>query len=284
MNRIHKKCFVASLGVHALLLAILFVGPAFLSSPDSPMPEPIDFIPSKLVDAAVSGGGNPNARPPEPQPVRPPEPVRPPPVAPPPEQRPEPEVKKAPEPVVKKAPEPVKTNPDSLEVTKKHVPKIDLTVKTAKNQPKTKASDTTAQQRAQEEARQRVANAIKKAAGSISRSTASATTIEEIGPGGGGPAYASYASEVQRVYREAWAPPEDTVNDNAVVRARVTIRHDGRVTDARVISASGDIQVDNSVKFTLERVRIIAPFPEGAKDKERTYIIKFDLKVKRGLA
>jgi TonB family protein len=283
MNRIHKKCFVASLGVHALLLAILFVGPAFLSSPDLPVPEPIDFIPSRLVDEAVSGGGNPNARPPEPQPVKP-QPVRPTPVAPPPEPRPEPEVKKAPEPVVKKAPEPVKAEPESLEVTKKHVPKINLEVKTAKNQPKTKAPDTKAQERAEQEARQRLANAIQKAAGSISRSTASATTIEEIGPGGGGPAYASYASEVQRVYREAWAPPEDTVNDNAVVRARVTIRHDGRVTDARVISASGDIQVDNSVKFTLERVKFIAPFPEGAKDKERTYIIKFDLKVKRGLA
>jgi hypothetical protein len=39
--------------------------------------------------------------------------------------------------------------------------------------------------------------------------------------------------------------------------------------------------VDKSVQRTLDRVTFIAPFPEGAKDKQRTYTINFNLKAKR---
>jgi hypothetical protein len=41
--------------------------------------------------------------------------------------------------------------------------------------------------------------------------------------------------------------------------------------------------VDASVQRTLDRVKFIAPFPEGATEKERTYIINFNLKAKRML-
>src|SRR5437016_1389388 len=85
MNRLHKKCFIVSAGFHLFLALILVVGPAFLSSKsrleDMPV---IDFVPSKLVDAAVMGGGNPKVQPPPPappvapvvQPTPPPERVR----------------------------------------------------------------------------------------------------------------------------------------------------------------------------------------------------------------
>ena len=58
MNRLHKKCFIVSAGFHLFLALILVVGPAFLSSKsrleDMPV---IDFVPSKLVDAAVMAPG-----------------------------------------------------------------------------------------------------------------------------------------------------------------------------------------------------------------------------------
>ena len=64
MDRLQKKCLIASTGIHLLLVLILSLGPAFLSpqgkSEDPPI---IDFVPSILVDAIVAGGGNPNAGP-----------------------------------------------------------------------------------------------------------------------------------------------------------------------------------------------------------------------------
>ena len=122
MNRLQKKCLLASAGFHLLLFVILLVGPAFLSRTPADLPV-IDFIPSKLVDAAVMGGGNPNVRPPEPTPTL---------------SKPQPPVQPAPAPAVRepaKAPEPeppketetadTRLNPEALEPERKtHKPAI----------------------------------------------------------------------------------------------------------------------------------------------------------------
>ena len=65
--------------------------------------------------------------------------------------------------------------------------------------------------------------------------------------------------------------------------ALIRYTSDGSVLDAHIIGKSGDDSVDASVKKTLERVSFIAPFPDGAKETERTYIINFNLKSKRML-
>src|SRR5258707_394068 len=58
MDRVQKKCFIASAGIHTLLVVILFVGPAFLSSKSKIEDMAIlDFVPVRNVDALVSGGG-----------------------------------------------------------------------------------------------------------------------------------------------------------------------------------------------------------------------------------
>src|SRR5690242_635415 len=56
MNRLQKKCFIASAGTHGLLFVILFVGPAFLSGRDTKAEnvEVLDFIPPRTVDALVA--------------------------------------------------------------------------------------------------------------------------------------------------------------------------------------------------------------------------------------
>jgi hypothetical protein len=148
------------------------------------------------------------------------------------------------------------------------------------------STDTQARERELADARRRAGQEVLRAAQGIREGASSATVIDEdFGPGGGGPAYAGYASWVQSVYQNAWIAPDDTASDAPVTKARVTIASDGRVLSHEIISRSGDQQMDSSVQRTLDRVPSVGrPFPEGVKDKQRSYILKFDLKVKRGLA
>jgi outer membrane biosynthesis protein TonB len=269
MNRLHKKCVVASTGVHLLIGLVVFVGPAFTSSntavvEDLPI---INFVPDILVDENVVGGGNPKAgRAPEPQP----EP-----------QPPPPEPKRQP-------PEPVQApDPDSFAEAKPNkpkTPKISLKLET-KNPSKSAVSETQAREREDARARQ-VARAFSNSSKAIRQGASSTLTIEEgsFGPGGGGPAYASYRAWVQTVYDRAWIAPADTTVDAAVAKVRVTILRDGTIRSAEFLSRSGDSQVDASIQRALDRVSTIGkPFPAGAKENERSYILRFDLKVKRGL-
>src|SRR6186713_412561 len=92
MDRLQKKCFVASCGMHVVLVLVVIFGAAFFS-PDKKAPpvEDLKMIPSKLIDDALSGGGgNPKIAPSDakikgdtldpvpPQPVKPqPEPPKP---------------------------------------------------------------------------------------------------------------------------------------------------------------------------------------------------------------
>ena len=292
MNRLQKKCLIGSVALHGFLLLILLVGPAFLS-PNKPMDDlqVIEFIPDLLVDENVSGGGNPNAGaqppPPQPKPEVKPEPrpeVKPDPPSPKVEPKIEPKADPKPEPkeVVTKE---EKIDPDSLETAKPKLPKVNTKVYSAPKQTtinsKAKAAESARKAELQriDEARRLLAQS----AGKVRPS--SATTIESYGPGGGGPTYANYAAWVKTVYENAWLPPEETDSDDAITVVTVTIARDGKVLEARITRRSGDTAVDNSVQRTLERVTTIGrPFPEGATERQRSYIINFNLKAKRGLA
>jgi|ERR1051326_384966 outer membrane biosynthesis protein TonB len=279
MNRLQKKCFIASAGTHLLLMVILFVGPAFFSQKTKLDDiQELNFIPEKLVLGAVAGGGNPRAA------TRPP----PPPVTPsaPPEQRPQ-QIER---PKVVEAKQ-EKIDPESLETArerKPHLPAVSTKLvsrksESAKKQKQTPTTDS--REREFSEARLR-AEAFNRAARSLGNNASSATIIDEnFGPGGGGPTYASYASWVQTVYLGAWVAPDDTDAGAAVARASITIASDGTVTSYRLVAKSGNREVDESIQRTLERVTSIGrPFPEGMKEKQHTYILRFDLKAKQGLA
>ncbi|MGO8925655.1 MAG: TonB family protein [Limisphaerales bacterium] len=294
MDRLQQKCFVASAGLHLLLAVILVIGPAFLASKSKSDNSPIlDVIPGKLIDAAFSGGGNPNAKPPPPAPLAPPAPQ----VA---QPAPQPERVKAPEPVKVREPEPpqkpveevrpAKPDPNSLETSTDHKrkkPEVSTTPITRKQDigksvktPSTTPS-TDNEERRYADARRRAADLIGATARSLRDDVSPGTTLEPFGPGGGGEVYAPYDDAVKSIYWHAWIPPEDTASDAAITKATVTIASDGTVLSARIITPSGDASVDKSVQRALDRVTFIAPFPEGAKDKERTYTIKFDLKARR---
>ena len=91
----------------------------------------------------------------------------------------------------------------------------------------------------------------------------------------------NYAVTVKDKYEAAWMPPDETASDGAITKVSVTIRSDGMVTSARILTPSGDARVDASVQRTLDNVNFIAPFHNGAKEKEKTFIINFNLKAKR---
>jgi TonB family protein len=241
-----------------------------------------------LIDAAFSSGVK-GAQPPPPTPVvTPPEPQPKPVVAPPP--KPAPTFVKRVEEFFKPEPklEPVKpVTDDAKPVDKpakpekpKHEIKVSLKPVTRNS---STTADTSAVDNAKEIKRDRDARlkAIAAAARAIKDNSSSATTVEM--PGEGSVSYANYASVVKSIYERAWTPPNDTSNDDANTKVSVTIGSDGTVISARILNRSGDASVDASVQRTLDRVTFVAPFPDGAKEKEKTFIINFNLKAKRML-
>ena len=65
MNRLQKKCLIASMGTHLLLFLVVIFGSAFFVPHDKSLsPPPLRAVPARLVDEALSGGGgNPNIAP-----------------------------------------------------------------------------------------------------------------------------------------------------------------------------------------------------------------------------
>lgn len=268
MNRIQKKCFIASCSFHALLLVILFVGPAFLSPKDKPDNLPLlTFIPVITTDAEIQGGGNPNARPPAPTPPAP-EPPRP--------ESPKPEIKET-----KPTPAPPEPKPE----VKPRLPQISTELKTrprdTKTAPKTDskadAQARESQARAEAKAREQLQSSLNRLRDNLSGTT----TVELPGPGGGGLPYANFLQAVKTVYSEAWVVPDGVTDDSATTTASVTIARDGTVISARIIQSSGNALADHSVQVTLERVKYASPLPRDAKENQRTVIIKFNVRAKR---
>ena len=287
MDRLQKKCFIASAGFHLLLGCILLVGPAFLSSSSKSDNTPIlDVVPPNVIDAAFNNG-NPNAKPPPPLPLvkQPLAVAQPQPPAPQPEVKPQPE----PEREVVHEPQPdrqEKPDPDSLETSteKKKLPKVSLTEVVRPASKKQQKPNSTVDPQEQQLAyrRQKAAQLLGSAAITLKEDMSSAVSLDsDFGAQGSGPAYASYDQVVRSIYWHAWVAPDDTATDDAIVKATVTIARDGNVLSARILRASGDSGVDRSVQRTLERVTFVHECPEGAKEKERTYTINFNLKAKR---
>ena len=194
MNRLQKKCVIATSGAHLLLLVILFVGPAFFySKPKADDLQVLDVIPANLIDAQFNSGVA-NAAPPPPAPTAPPQPPPPAPVATPPAPAPAPAPEKA-----EKA-EPVKP-PDKLPVddlepvvkktAKPSERKIQINTQLVARVSPRDAAAAAAQAEARAEAReqQRRAQAVRSALRDLKGNLTSATVVEA--PGSGSAAYAN---------------------------------------------------------------------------------------------
>ena len=313
MNRLQKKCFVVSASLHGLLLVALVFSTAFLRSekPLKDMGPVVDIVNAIPTDRMVNSGGNPNGNPTPPAPAPappqalqqpPPEPVKPLPEPPKPQPKP-PEVKpikkaeplpevpkvKAELPVPKKTEKkPVKETPPatkpsiSTKVVKWTNNPAQVQQALARKAQDLKAEREYAKQVAQYNAeRARLLSQVGGIVGGVGKSISQSTVVAPLGPGG--LAFANYGSIVREVYDRAWQVGQDLTDDDSTAVARVTIRRDGTVDDARLHRRSGNSLLDKSVQRALDSVRKIAPFPEGATDSERTFTIEFNLKTRKAV-
>ena len=309
MNRLQRKCFFASAATHGLLLLLLATGAGFVAARRSPVDAMavLTYVPDKLVDAAISGGGEPEPAPPQPQPPAPqpappqPQPQPAPTPKPPKVQPVKPQPRPPPEQVVKPPKperEPDKVSPEGTRpVTppKRHVVELDpdalkRSTHPVKPQPpredpaiaEARAAAAAAEQaRRVTEARQSRINSL---AGNLQHKLSSTTKVTSPGPGGGGVSYANYGLFVRSIYQAAWRPPQEIASDTATAAARVVIARDGHIISADLVTKSGLVPLDKSVTAALGRVTTIGrPFPEGATEETRTFFIDFNLEAKKPL-
>jgi TonB family protein len=279
MNRLQKKCLLATAGFHLLLLVILLVGPAFFS----PKPKPddlqlLDVIPANAIDAAFSSGVK-NAQPPAPTPIVAPPTPQPTPV------QPEPKPVVTPPTLMQQVekffkPAPDKLPPDDLKPVEKidpnqaHVPKINLqpVTRTVPNNSAPTVSHDDLEKNAK-------AKALASALRALRSNLSSSTTIDM--PGNSSVAQVNYASIVRSVYDQAWTVPDNVTSENENVKVSVTIASDGTVINVHIISPSADANLNASVQRTLERVTFVAPFLAGMTEKEWTRTISFNPETKK---
>lgn len=243
MSKLNKKCFLASASMHLLLFLVLLVGPAFLMSHDKVEDMPV----LDFIPAKLIDEQfyRISSPPSQPRQTPPSQPVP-------------PQVKKTPEPPSKPAPkpEPKYTKAEDIKVTLK---------RSQSSKPKPKPTPPRPN--------------FSGAAQAILKATAS----PNISISSSGPSYANYAQAVKSIYESNWFPPDETSRDDALVKVEVVIARSGAVLSSRIIGRSGDPSVDASVEATLRRVTQIRPFPEGAKESKRTFVIGFNLKARRAM-
>lgn len=275
--------------MHLFLLLLVLMGSAFFVSKDK---KPVDMpslkvVPSILVDQALSGGGgNPKIppsdarqrgetltpQPPQVQPAQSKPPAQP------------VEVKK-PTPTTAPKENPLKPKELSKETSKPNTNPKTTKLEPLELKPVVRNDADKAKAKAEAQAKQmaaiskNVASELKRAREGMKQGFKSGTQVEVSGTGG--VAYAGYLQFVKTAYDESWQVSQDVTDDDSVALVSVTIRRDGRVLSARIIKASGNAILDKSVQRALDSVKFIRPFPEGARESERTFTIEFNLKAKR---
>jgi protein TonB len=281
MNRLQKKCFIVSMGIHLLLVVVLLVGPAFLSGSSKSATPQLTFVAAATVDAAVSGGGDNTAKSPPAELTAPPAPpaqvVPPAPVPPPVAERtpPVPQIDKTPLPTPRNTPKEVKPpKPDAPVVdSNPRTHKIDVSTKLVTGtSPDVKAAQDAARKAAAAEKR-RADAALGRALAGIRGGVSGSTEVKLKGPGGGGVPYANFISAVTTVYYNAWRQPNGV--PNVTVEVSVIIARDGTVISARIVTPSGNSAVDKSVQETIDRVKFLAPLPEDSTDERREVPVNF---------
>jgi TonB family protein len=285
MTRLQKKCLIAVASTHLLVIVAILCSGFLRPTPKPDDSDILTAIPANLVDALLNSGvkNAPTPAPTPPTPTPPTPVVQPPPPTPPtpPVPTPQPTVMERVKEIFTPKPPPVdETKPADIPEPKRQPHKIEVSLKpVVRTVSKTTDDNAAEQAREQKRLRNQRLKAIAEAARSIEKNASSATTVEM--PGSSSVSYANYASAVKSIYERNWITPDNGASDESVVRVSVTIRNDGNVESSSILTPSGDSSVDASVQRTLDRVTFVAPFPEGATEKERTFIINFNLKAKR---
>src|SRR5690349_4012763 len=63
MNVLEKKCLFASVSAHGIVVLLLCLAPLlWVPKPQPPVLPPLNFLPSRLLDGVMGGGGSPKAK------------------------------------------------------------------------------------------------------------------------------------------------------------------------------------------------------------------------------
>ena len=267
MSRLLKKCIFLSIGLHILLAAVLLICTAFfVAKPDKIRPT-LSMIAPDVLDNLLNPQRVTTPKPPPQPPVRrivTPTPPR----------------KVTPTPPRKVTPK--KQSPELKPTKSKVTPKPKRkTIKIARN---TQTSEG-ATVRPKKNTHPKTPSVSAKQLNTIKsmRSQLSAAINVNVA-GANAAAFTSYANLVVGVYRRAWEPliPSELARSR-IAKVSVTIRRDGRVLSARIVSRTGDAALDRSVQRALDRVsRIGKPFPSGSKDTQRSFTLDFTPRIRGG--
>jgi TonB family protein len=290
MDRLQKKCFVGSTCMHAFLALLLVVGSAFFVNKEPPqVVSKVRIVPTRIVDGALAGGGgNPKVAPSEdqqkgdtmkpiPPPPEPPKVVQTPP-------KPEPKIepKAEPKPEVKTQPvkpKPAHNNTVAARTTKTEaVEPLQLKQVTRSNKQKIEAQRQ-AEARANAARAEQLAKKLDRSQDALRSGFTKGTKVDVWGPGG--EAYAGYDALVKAIYDDAWDVTDSMTDDDSTAKVKIIIARSGKVVSAYIERRSGNSLLDKTVQRALDKVKFVAPFPEGSRDEQRTFTINFNLKAKR---
>jgi TonB family protein len=290
MTQLQKKCFVASSGVHGLLLAVAVVLAVFHSEPAVTEEQVLTLISPRILDRDGSGGEAP--APVAPQPIAAQQqPAAPPPAAPPnrppaPEPAPQPRATEPvksvaltePKPKVEKTTTERPSTSAKTATSKTHEVVPDLSRPTRISQATKPSNSTVTAERSATDARSaEVAQTLANWGSNIRKSGASATVVTVPGEGGG-EAFTGYDTAVKSIYDQAWKSPDTTAQNLPPAEVKIVVARDGTIISAELIGTSGDATVDRSVERALNSVSKLPAFPQGAQDAQRTFRFRFNLK------
>ncbi|MBT3614917.1 MAG: TonB C-terminal domain-containing protein [Verrucomicrobia bacterium] len=247
MSRLKRSCVVGSVVFHALILAMLVLGPMLLAKREEKV-RVIDLVPSAVIDKLLAPAV-PSAPPPAPAPPKP--------------KQPEPkkvQTKPKPKPIPAK---PKKITPKPKPKPKPTPPKPKIKVNLNSNVRKPDAQKNESQKKAAK--RQAALNKLQ---AKLSGRTSVNVPIGRY-------ASANYESLIRKKYMDATIHPGSTSGD-PVVKVRLVIARNGTVLSARVTGKSGVASWDRSVQKALDRVKFIKPFPEAMKGSQQTFNLNFN--------
>ena len=249
MGKLKRSCLAGSFVLHAMIIALLVLGPMLLAKRQEKI-QVIDLIPSEIVDQILSPKVS----------VTPPTTTKTTPTPP------------KPKPVKITKPKPTPSKPKPVKITKPK-PQIKVNLKPTIRRPD--SSKVKAQQEAAERARKANAKRQETLNNSINRLSSNLSGSTAVNAPLGRLAAANYESLIRKKYMDATFHP-GAINRDPVVKVRLVIARSGNVLSAQIINNSGVTSWDRAVQKSLDRVKHIAPFPKSISGSKKTFTLNFN--------
>ena len=253
MGKLKRSCVAGSFVLHAVIIALLVLGPVLLAKREEKV-QVIDLIPSEIVDQILTPKvaitppaptqTKPKPTPPKPKPVK----------------------------ITKPKPKPTPPKPKPVKITKPK-PKIKVNLKPTVRRPD--SSRVKAQQEAAERARKADAQRQQSLNKSLNRLSSNLSGSTAVKAPLGRLASANYESLIRRKYMDATFHP-GAISGDPVAKVRIVIARSGNVLSARILNSSGVASWDRAVQKSLDRVKHIGPFPKAISGAQKTFTLNFN--------